>query len=1230
MMHLLVVWLTILMFVLPVFAGGSNVYAISRDLDGDDEDDDVFSLYYQASDLTDAFGVSNATDKDGSIAIGNMLVNGDGTNIVRTGQAGGVLGYSDMGFLSNISSSNQNSVSLGTLKASKVSIKDNEQSPALYSYAQYGLALQNAGLDEVRSSLSKIWSFLFKILYIIYTLAAAAPAAIGLMVDFLKATNPFTFFDGIAKMPMDGVNLSFSEGHESALWTNLGPVLKIFGIWITSFRELSFNIVFPLLLAIAVFSLIVLRQSAKSTLGRYAIRLFIFFLGVPIVGSVYTSALDSISNTNSETTTYFSRIVYSNFLDFRSWAINTRLGIPDELKGVITPNGLTNGKSLETVTLTLNAYALNKPSLIDLDASSTFNIDALVNTQRNDETAEGEKKEAPKKDGNDVTELLRTVSSSKGNEAKSSDFEGVVKADIQSLISKDGDGGSTKEQRIAVYKMFSIKAKDFNKDNSKGILSDKRSDKAKELLGGGQFTWDIYNTGFLGRSDNGGFELNAHVLKASEKRARTRVASLSVDNKDGEVDGAGLTPIAMYNYLNTNFNDEGSLTFDSPLKSANALIRDFHVGIVLTGDLLQRILKYILLILTFGVICYLQIRVVIAVATVAISRFATLMGNIVGTSVGSVTSFINLIKNAFVTLGVLIGTFLLYYLYASILIAGLSWVDTSTASLPFIAKAAIKVLFIILFARLGGRSIHATSKNLAAFVDEIVRKISTTFEQNWARNASLGTIGDAMPGMYGGYGGVGGGRGANSGGGKGDLLGDFANSGFGQASGLGKDAAKLSDNLKAGEAALEAENKARVANGQKPKSTKGVSGVVNKLSAGHEAKQEAKKSTKDARQKERDAKREAKGKDPNGISAKLYDSTIGKVGDHIAGNRAASNDNIKAISNKKGEAMANILAKDQAKARGGNDDIEKPFLSAETRANRDLAGTQEAYEAPDTDKVDALSALQSNYERQGELTQQLAQPDLSDADRVSAQQELSAVNKAIDKRQQNLTRNGKYQANDLTKENIGSTLTQASKGKLQAKDGTTSNDLAHLQRFRENQQKYNSARGKTERAKYASALKADHKYLTSRGFTANALTTDRIDNTIGRVQGGLRDAAKKTGQSELYADMLGESNPTPSAGGPSGPDIPPFPGIPPFDGGGGGLDIPSFDGGGRGDINMSDNFVPPLTDMDAPPIPSDNPIPMFSSELNDLLSPQNLANPIEPPSGDDEPSGDGRRHRRRR
>lgn len=1207
MMHLLVVWLTILMFVLPVFAGGSNVYAISRDLDGDDEDDDVFSLYYQASDLTDAFGVSNATDKDGSIAIGNMLVNGDGTNIVRTGQAGGVLGYSDMGFLSNISSSNQNSVSLGTLKASKVSIKDNEQSPALYSYAQYGLALQNAGLDEVRSSLSKIWSFLFKILYIIYTLAAAAPAAIGLMVDFLKATNPFIFFDGIAKMPMDGVNLSFSEGHESALWKNLGPVLKIFGIWITSFRELSFNVVFPLLLAIVVFSLIVLRQSAKSTLGRYAIRLFIFFLGVPIVGSVYTSALDSISNTNSETTTYFSRIVYSNFLDFRSWAINTRLGIPDELKGVITPDGLKKGKSLETVTLTLNAYALNKPSLINLDASSTFNIDALVNTQRNNETAEGEKNEAPKKDGNDVIELLRTVSSSKGNEAKSSDFEGVVKADIQSLISKDGDGGSTKDQRIAVYKMFSIKAKDFNKDNSKGILSDKRSDKAKELLGGGEFTWDIYNTGFLGRSDNGGFELNAHVLKASEKRTRTRVASLSVDNKDGEVDGAGLTPIAMYNYLNTNFNDEGSLTFDSPLKSANALIRDFHVGIVLTGDLLQRILKYILLILTFGVICYLQIRVVIAVATVAISRFAALMGNIVGTSVGSVTSFINLIKNAFVTLGVLIGTFLLYYLYASILIAGLSWVDTSTASLPFIAKAAIKVLFIILFARLGGRSIHATSKNLAAFVDEIVRKISTTFEQNWARNASLGSIGNTMPGMSGG---VGGGRGANSGGGKGDLLGDFANSGFGQVSGLGKNATKLSDNLKAGEAALEAENKARVANGQKPKLTKGVSGVVNKLSAGHEAKQEAKRSTKDARQKERDAKREAKGKDPNGISAKLYDSTIGKVGDHIAGNRAASNDNIKAISNKKGEAMANILAKDQAKARGGNADIEKPFLSAETRANRDLAGTQEAYEGPDANEVNALSDLQSNYERQEELTQRLAQPDLSDTDRASAQQELSAVNKAIEKGQAKLREKAKYQANDLTKENIGSTFAQISKGMLQAKDGTTSNDLAHLQHFRENQQKYNSTSDKRERAKYASALKVDHKYLTSRGFTANALTTNRIDNTIGRVQSGLRDVAKKTGQSELYADMLGEPNRTPSTGGPSAPDI------------------SLFDGGG--DISIPDDFVPPFTDMDAPPIPSDNPIPMFSSDLNDLLSPQNLANPIEPPSGDDEPSGDGRRHRRRR
>lgn len=902
----LALWLVIISLA-PLF-NPTIIYATESDGTEESKDDgNSYSLFDRAELVSKVFGESMGMDDKDAKARNNplLLSNKDGNGgykPVGTGQVAGVVGFtkSKSSFIFSIDSNNKVVVNLKQLKGLNVKKMEKGVDPPLDSYAEYGLALRFIGLDKTTTKLSGTSKFFDKVVYFCYWLANSTPFLMGIVVKVLQLLNPFvylsSFMSEIAAQNTDNPTRAFAgfakndskfeihdeNGHaidtknpsqssaNTNFWNNklVGSILKPFSNYVKLFEDLSLKVLLPLILGFGIFSILLLRKSAKSTFGRIAVRFFIMFFGIPIVGSVYTQTLNSMADSNGFQSGYFTRIVYTNYLDFRSWAYNTRLGLPDELTESISKTGKLGNKglSLGEVTLNLNAYALNDPTLVNL--SDTGNSTVLDNPY-DDLTDTTSKKNEPKAD---VGALLSIASQGLG--VSSSDYEGIVKSEAQKLI----DTSDSKKNK-ALMNIFTLD-EDFILDDSDsiGLLSDVRSSSVEEKLQEGSdkkyyYKFDIYNAGALKRF-NGKYRVaEGHRYSASDSQRRSKTIIPAFSTDDSAYNGSGLTPLGLYNYLNSTFEpgskddtqfSDGTIAIYSPNESSNDLVRPYHLAVVMTGNATEVVFKYILLCVTFLALALLQFAVVVSIFKLAVSKFASMAGNIVGTALGSVTSFVKLASAALVTVGVIFASLLLYNLYAGILVGLFDWADSVIGSFTGsnnIVNYIVKLVIVYFFTHFAFRSIMAVSKNLGAMVDEIVQKISMALQQNWARNAAIGSMAGA--GMGGAYAGAGGGAGGAGGSGANGRDGENK-SGFakfaqdaGDALGVGKQVRDKQNLWETGGRALDAENKRRQANGEAPLETEGFAGMLNQRRMAKQYEQKAKQQAKENKSKRKAANKKA-------------------------------------------------------------------------------------------------------------------------------------------------------------------------------------------------------------------------------------------------------------------------------------------------------------------------------------------------------------------------------------
>ena len=275
----------------------------------------------------------------------------------HTGFAGAFLGYmtpnsTDSRFtVGSLESANTVKYSYDTLDKLSDSFVSGgtDWSNSALVYAGYGYALTESGIDEpviIGQTNGDKRNIIGPIVLIIFLLCMALPQFFELVLTFLSVANPFKLFLG-----QDSVLLSITPGiapgegfnnQNGTIAPIMGKALETLSNTVTglynTLYNLSFLTVIPIMIAIALFSWLVLRQSTGSVFKKLIIRVVFVGLGVPLMLACYTAAIDSVKDFTINTSTGTPiTVIASTFCDYGSWI----LGHDDSsVVGMALPSGV--------------------------------------------------------------------------------------------------------------------------------------------------------------------------------------------------------------------------------------------------------------------------------------------------------------------------------------------------------------------------------------------------------------------------------------------------------------------------------------------------------------------------------------------------------------------------------------------------------------------------------------------------------------------------------------------------------------------------------------------------------------------------------------------------------------------------------------------------------------------------------------------------------------------------
>ena len=274
----------------------------------------------------------------------------------HTGFAGCFLGYmtpnsTDSRFtVGSLESANTVTYSYNTLAelSNSFATDGSKWADSATTYAGYGYALTESGIDEpviIGQTNDDKRNIVGPIVLVIFLLCMALPKFFELVLTFLSVANPFKLFLGagsILNTITPGIDAGPGfNGRNGTIASIMTPALQTLSNTVTglynALYSLSFFAVIPIMIAIALFSWLVLRKPAQSAFKKLAIRVIFIGLGVPLMLACYTAAIDSVKDFTINTSTGTPvTVIASTFCDYGSWALGREGG---NIVGVALPTG---------------------------------------------------------------------------------------------------------------------------------------------------------------------------------------------------------------------------------------------------------------------------------------------------------------------------------------------------------------------------------------------------------------------------------------------------------------------------------------------------------------------------------------------------------------------------------------------------------------------------------------------------------------------------------------------------------------------------------------------------------------------------------------------------------------------------------------------------------------------------------------------------------------------------
>lgn len=619
--------------------------------EADDMPDDS-SFYHMASVLAAYVNKKLASNEDSSGGAIEILKQSGNTGEIATmvGNVGGLLGYADPsdageGFFGQLmsqlsgSSSTFSYSSVQNRLITKSGSNGSEYSNNMYYYCQYGYLLAQIGFDSCGSLGSAIFrKIVGGITLLIYVVFSAVEFFFGITIWVLKMTNPFMWVGlGIDRV-WSGDDLSGGVATELGTFVGnsidegnpLYVIINTLGHFYEVLSNMGWMLVIPILIAALVFSILV--GQAGQTGGkvkRFLVRVFAITFCVPLCGSLYTVALNMLSDEWSNGNMTSSYVIASTFVDFESWAKNYRLRIPtscnppssgvnvssagrayfamdvvaqeyidaasdsensdggvDLLQVGGTPNAVTKS-SLQYLAVAVNNMALY--GNIFGNSMVVTTDDGGMSDAINWNTNSALKNSSSEKNSSDNV-ILTTVDLitryMNGAFYNASDWETLVKAQMSKSAAADDD---TFDAMVDMY----IKSTSSDKIESDFFdVESGTKDKLFDVWGNGHLT--VVDGSDLKNPDGSDFRPSS-IQYANSITPRTIVfgnfASTSYDHTlvgSGNTDGAnpdysgGLSTMSLYNYLNSEFTSSGVVVYSSKLASSG-YVRKAHYSVNMIG-----------------------------------------------------------------------------------------------------------------------------------------------------------------------------------------------------------------------------------------------------------------------------------------------------------------------------------------------------------------------------------------------------------------------------------------------------------------------------------------------------------------------------------------------------------------------------------------------------------------------------------------------------------------------
>ncbi|MEW1630487.1 hypothetical protein AB0387_24335 [Streptomyces sp. NPDC089173] len=531
----------------PVF-----LMAASSPASADEKERDNYSLYQLASNASSYFSEKNSPQNDQGMHENWKPV----TSSPASG--GSILGYADPDFslgnivgwfFAEVSGSSQ-TVTYETLAAKDD--KGDAKYSGMLDYAHFGAANNDLGLDTMSSGIGgQIVSVIGgSIIWILYALALAVGTLFYVIIQFLKLINPFMwFYSAVA-----AVNPTLAEGMTGGDTT--GGALSGLQHWISGWYgllvDISWQALVPIFISFLLIGLVLFKKMDRgSAIKKIVVRVVFIGLGLPLVGSMYSSVLgkfdDSVLGQHAGPT----RVVLSTYVDFEAWMMNDRLGIPDQ--ATISWKG-DQASPDAMMSVRTSALAINKQA-----HGATFN-GISIGTKANDA-------ESAWKDG--------TVSVTGGSSAD--DFKAVFSTFgiIGKYIASSEMAASDFESGIK----SSITQLDESSDAKKSWFVDKSSygdvEEFGEEKGPKPVDHPVISTDGTGLTSSSPGKGSTVFTTTGTKGGCGFTVSKTPSS-------CNLSPLTAYNYLNTGFSPS-SLTMYSSNNATSGFTRENHMAVSQVG-----------------------------------------------------------------------------------------------------------------------------------------------------------------------------------------------------------------------------------------------------------------------------------------------------------------------------------------------------------------------------------------------------------------------------------------------------------------------------------------------------------------------------------------------------------------------------------------------------------------------------------------------------------------------